>query len=106
MAVNVIRDERMIMVENASYKWSYIALLLGLALDFQYRILVKRGVLPDWHSLIDSSGDLLGLAFVSAALGAVYQWHHGILGHLKPRRIFLTMAMAVVAVLMLQLIDG
>ena len=59
----IIKDERSIAVENASYRWAYIALSFGLLLDVAYRGWVKN----------ESSWDLLALIILSGLITTLYQ---------------------------------
>ena len=68
---SVVRDERTVAVENASYKWAYILLTFALFIDMLYRGLVRH----------ENAWDLLALVIVSAAVGTLYQVRHKTLGH-------------------------
>jgi hypothetical protein len=59
----VVRDERMVAVENASYKWSTILLTYALLIDVFYRGIVRN----------EAAWDLLALVFVSGAISTIYQ---------------------------------
>jgi len=91
---DVMKDERTIMVENASYRWGYTILVFGVLLDGVIRGMVKRGAIPDPLSIFASNWDLLGLVFVSSAAATVYQMVHGTLGHIRLRRFALSMGLA------------
>jgi len=98
---DVIKDERTIVVENASYRLGYIILLFGVLLDVLLRGLVRRGTLPDPMSLVADNWDLLGLAIVSSGVATAYQGVHRTLGHIRGRRILLTMVAAAAASVLL-----
>jgi hypothetical protein len=59
----VQRDERTVMVENASYRWAYFLLSYGLLVIVAYRSLIWR----------QSSWDLLGLVILAGAVPLVQQ---------------------------------
>ena len=60
---SVVRDERTMTVENASYRWAHQLLSFGLLLDVAYRGLVRN----------DSSWDLLALVIVTGMAATLYQ---------------------------------
>ena len=66
---NVHRDERTLLVENASYRWAFQVLAYGLLLIVAYRSYVAN----------EAAWDLLALAVVGGAVASVYQWTHHIL---------------------------
>jgi hypothetical protein len=105
MANHTFRDERMIAVENASYKLGFTVLVFGLLFDMVYRNLIKRGSFPDPLALTEGNWDLMGLVILSSGLATAYQWHHRILGHIKARRILASMATTASAVLGLRLLQ-
>jgi len=39
---SILKDERTVAVENASYRWGYLILSYGLLLDVVYRGLVRQ----------------------------------------------------------------
>ena len=59
----VERDERTVAVENAGYRWSYLALSFALLLDVAFRSFVRG----------ETSWDLFGLIVLSGVLKAGYQ---------------------------------
>lgn len=59
----VQRDERTVMVENVSYRWSYLFLSFGLLLLVAYRSFVHR----------ESPWDLLLLVVLGGGVGTAYQ---------------------------------
>ena len=67
--VSVQRDERTIVVENASYRWSYLAISFGLLIVVAYRSLM-------FH---ESPWDLLFLVIFAGGLGTAYQAFHHVL---------------------------
>jgi len=62
----VMRDERTVAVENASYRLAYTLLSFGVLLSVAYRGLV----------LGQSGWDLLGLVIVSSGVATFYQGVH------------------------------
>ena len=83
---DVHRDERTLLVENASYRWAFHVFSFGLLLDVAYRSFV----------LNESAWDLFALIVLGGALASAYQWTHKVL----TRRTAVTMAaaMAIAAV--------
>ncbi|HIG53199.1 MAG TPA: hypothetical protein EYQ18_04295 [Candidatus Handelsmanbacteria bacterium] len=67
---------------------------------------MKQGALPDWLSLIESNWDLFGLVILGSGLATAYQWQHKILGHIKPRRILVSMAIAVAFVIIMRMLES
>ena len=65
----IVRDERTITVENASYRWGYLLLSFGLLVIVGYRSFIWR----------QSSWDLLALVVLAGVLTTMYQWTRGIL---------------------------
>jgi len=66
---NVIRDERTLSVENASYRWGYLFLAFGILLIVAYRGLVKQ--VASW--------DLLALVIISGIVTSIYQGRYRVL---------------------------
>lgn len=62
----VIRDERIVAVENAAFKWAYYLLAWPLVIDALYRQKVRN----------EEVGDLIALVCVSGAIGIVYMIKH------------------------------
>ena len=60
---SVLRDERTVAVENASYRWAYILLSFALLIDVVYRGLVHN----------EAAWDLLALVIVGGAVCTIYQ---------------------------------
>ena len=67
----VERDERTVAVENASYRWGWFLLYLGVLYDGCYRIYVRQ----------EAPIDLLVLALGSAAFCTLYQARKKALTH-------------------------
>jgi hypothetical protein len=65
----VVRDERTILIENASYRWAYLLLANGLLVIVAYRGLMRR----------ESSWDLLALIVLSGFVTMTYQRAHRVL---------------------------
>ena len=62
----VERDERVVAVENASFKWAYHFLVWPLIIDALYRQKVRN----------EEVGDLIALVCVSGAIGLMYVVTH------------------------------
>ena len=60
---SVIRDERTITIENASYRWAYLLLSFGLLASVAYRSFIRR----------ESSWDLLALVILGGLVTTLYQ---------------------------------
>ena len=65
----VVRDERTIAVEDASYRFAYSFISFALLLDVMYRSLVRR----------EASWELLAIVIVGGVVSSVYQWRRKIL---------------------------
>lgn len=65
----VLRDERTLAIENASYRWGYTVLAYGVLLSAGYRGLVRG----------EAGWDLLGLVIASGLVTAGYQGRRGVL---------------------------
>lgn len=65
----IIRDERTVAVENASYRWAYLLLSFGILASVAYRGFVRN----------ESSWDLLALVIGSGLVATFYQTNHQIL---------------------------
>ncbi len=65
----VVRDERTIAVEDASYRLAYGFISFALLLDVMYRSLVRR----------EASWELLAIVIVGGMVSSVYQWRCKIL---------------------------
>jgi hypothetical protein len=70
MSARVIeRDERTTVVENASYRWSYLVLSFGLLIIVAVRSFTRG----------ESPWDLLALVILGGGVNAIYQGSHGVL---------------------------
>ena len=65
----VLRDERTISIENASYRWAYIVLSFGLLAIVAYRSRASH----------ESNWDLMALVIAGGLMVTVYQAFHQIL---------------------------
>jgi hypothetical protein len=59
----ILRDERTVVVENASYKWACIFITFALFIDVAYRGLVRN----------EAAWDLMALACVPGIISTIYQ---------------------------------
>jgi hypothetical protein len=66
---SVVRDERTVVVEDASYRFAYIFITYALLLDVLYRSLVRQ----------EASWELLAIVILGGAVSTLYQWRHKIL---------------------------
>lgn len=60
---SVLRDERTVAVENASYKWACNFITFALLIDVAYRGLVRN----------EAAWDLMALACVPGIISTIYQ---------------------------------
>lgn len=67
--LSIERDERMLAVENASYRWAYLFLSFGLLLDVVYRS----------TTLHENSWDLMALVILGGVAATAYQGAHRVL---------------------------
>ncbi len=83
---DVHRDERTLLIENASYRWAFNLIAYGLLVAVAYRSFV----------LNEAAWDLFALVVLGGAVASAYQWMHNVL----TRRTAVQMAagMAVAAV--------
>jgi hypothetical protein len=65
----VDRDERTIVVENASYRWAYLFISFGLLVLVAYRSFLHQ----------ESPWDLLVLVVLGGGVATVYQGFHKVL---------------------------
>lgn len=65
----VQRDERTVVVENASYRWSYVFISFGLLAIVACRSLMYQ----------EAAWDLLALVILGSGMGTVYQGFHKVL---------------------------
>jgi hypothetical protein len=63
---SVERDERTVVVENASYKWAVTFITFALLVDVVYRGAVRN----------EAAWDLMALAILSGVICTVYQARH------------------------------
>ena len=84
---SVMRDERTVSVENASYRLAYLVMSYGLLLIVAYRS----------FALKEQAWDLMALVVVGGGVATVYQGTNGVLTS-RSARIFVV-AMAVAAVI-------
>jgi hypothetical protein len=68
---HVVRDERTVAVENASYRWAYGALTYALLLDVMYRSFARH----------EAAWDLMALVIVGGVICTVYQARQKTLAH-------------------------
>jgi len=59
----IMRDERTVAIENASYRWAYLIISFGLLVSTGYRAFVRH----------ESSWDLLALVILGGAVTTFYQ---------------------------------
>jgi hypothetical protein len=82
----VERDERTVVVENASYRWAFLFLAYALLLDVAYRGFVRN----------ESSWDLLGFVVAGGLATVLYQWMHQVLSRSWVVNVLLTVCVAAV----------
>jgi hypothetical protein len=66
---SIHRDERTVVVENASYRWGYRFVSFGVLVLVMYRSL----------ALDQSIWDLFALLILGSAVPTAYQWYHRVL---------------------------
>jgi hypothetical protein len=59
----IMRDERTVATENASYRWAYLVLSFGLLVSTAYRSFVRH----------ESAWDLIALVILGGAVATFYQ---------------------------------
>ena len=59
----IMRDERTVATENASYRWAYLVLSFGLLVSTAYRAFVRH----------ESAWDLIALVILGGAVATFYQ---------------------------------
>ena len=93
----VERDERVVMVENASYRLACSVISFGLLMDVMYRSWVRH----------EAPWDLMGLVILGGVVATAYQWSNRVLGPrwAKSTAVIMVSA-AVVAVLVVLLMRG
>ena len=86
----VIRDERTVVVENASYRLAYGFITFALLLDVMYRSLVRR----------EAAWELLAMVILGGAISTLYQWRDKVLTrHSAKLALFTGVVAAIVAAL-------
>ena len=65
----ILRDERTVATENASYRWAYLFLAFGLLVSVAWRAFERD----------EAAWDLLALVVVSGVVTSVYQGARGVL---------------------------
>lgn len=92
-SLEVERDERTVVVEQASYRWGYLFLSLGILVSVMYRSYIRR----------EASWDLLALVILSGVVTTAYQLRHQVLTGRSVRvGVFVAgVALAVAAILVL-----
>lgn len=88
------RDERTVMVENASYRWANQVLSFGLLIDAMYRSWV----------LHEPALDLLGLVILGGGVAAAYQRSNQVLGRQWVRSMALAAVLAAALALVIVLV--
>ena len=83
-ADGVMRDERTVAAENASYRWAYLVLSFGLLASTAYRGFVRH----------EASWDLLALVILGGIVAAGYQGRQQVLSR---RWALVSVATAVIA---------
>lgn len=68
---SVIRDERTVAVDNASYKWASVFVAFALLIDVAYRAAVRH----------EAAWDLMALAIVPGVVCTMYQARQKTLAH-------------------------
>lgn len=79
----VLRDERTVAVENASYRWAYSVLVLGLFLDMIYRAMIRDGVTTIGTAMVQHNMDVFGLIVLSGLVATGYQAYNRVLGYFR-----------------------
>jgi hypothetical protein len=67
---SVMRDERTVAVENASFRWGFNFVLFALLADVMYRGLFRN----------EAAWDLMGLVIISSGFSTIYQARQKIWG--------------------------
>jgi len=91
----VVRDERTLAVENASFRWGFNFILFALLADVVYRGLLRN----------EAAWDLMGLVIVSSGLSTIYQarqrvWGRGWLWKMTLIALFGAVVSALIAVIL------
>ncbi len=82
----VHRDERTLVIENASYRWAFHVFAYGLLIIVAYRSFVKN----------EAAWDLLSLVVLGGVVASLYQWMHNVLTKRSALGIAVGMALAAV----------
>ena len=90
------RDERVVMVENASYRWACSVMSFGLLVDVMYRSWVRH----------ESSWDLFGLVILGGVVATAYQGSNRVLGPRWAKSTALVMISGAVVALLIVLLSG
>jgi hypothetical protein len=83
-APSVSRDERTLAIENASFRWAFLAMSFGLLAVVAYRAFVFR----------ESSWDLMALVVMGGGVGYAYQGLHRVLSRAWIAASLLTLVIA------------
>jgi hypothetical protein len=67
---SVMRDERTVAIENASFRWGFNFILFALLIDVMYRAAFRH----------EAAWDLMGLVIVGSGLSTIYQARQKIWG--------------------------
>ena len=89
----VVRDERTIATENASYRWAYLLLSYGLLASIMYRSFVIH----------ESTWDLMALVIAGGVVASLYQGQQRVLSRRWAMMTAASMAIAVVVAIALLL---
>jgi hypothetical protein len=65
----IMRDERTVATENASYRWAYLVLSYGLLVSTAYRAFARN----------ESAWDLIALVMLGGFVTTFYQGRHRVL---------------------------
>ena len=93
-ALQVQRDERTVVVENASFRWGYLFMSFGLLALVACRSLVWR----------ESPWDLLLLVVLGGAVPVAYQGYHDVLTSRWAVRMFVAAVIGAIVAAVLVLI--
>jgi hypothetical protein len=92
-ATPIMRDERTVATENASYRWAYLVMSFGLLVSTAYRGFARH----------ESSWDLLALVILGGAVATFYQGSRRVLTQrwaiTSAAAMVLALALAVVLIL-------
>ena len=88
------RDERVVMVENASYRWAYLVISFGLLVEVVYRSYFRN----------ESSWDLFALVFLGGGVATSYQRANKVFNAHSVRFAVIAMVVAAMVVAVLWLV--